>query len=129
MTTVAVGLLERSGRLLICRRRRNQVHGGKWEFPGGKVEPGETPREALIRELGEELGIDVVAAEEAVRYDYTYPGERSVLLVFFTVGSYRGRIRPSGFAEVRWESRAELPRYDFLEGDGRIVRELAEGRH
>lgn len=129
MTTVAVALIERSGRLLICRRRRDQVHGGKWEFPGGKVEPGETPAEALARELGEELGIGAVRAAEATRYDYAYPGKRPVRLVFFTVTSFRGHIETSQFAETRWEPRAELPRYDFLEGDARIVRELAEGLH
>lgn len=129
MTTVAVALIERSGRLLICRRRRDQVHGGKWEFPGGKVEPGETPAEALSRELGEELGIGAVRAAEATRYDYAYPGKRPVRLVFFTVTSFRGHIETSQFAETRWKPRAELPRYDFLEGDARIVRELAEGLH
>ena len=78
MTTVAIALMECSGNLLICRRRANQDHGGKWEFPGGKVEPGETPLAALERELEEELGIDSITAEEAVRYEYAYPGKSSV---------------------------------------------------
>lgn len=129
MTTVAIALLERNGDLLICRRRQDQSHAGKWEFPGGKVERGEEPREALVRELGEELGIDASVPEEVVRYDYAYPRRPPIRLVFFKVMSFRGRIEPSQFAEVRWESRQQLPRYDFLEGDARIVRELAEGRY
>lgn len=129
MTTVAIALLEQDGDLLICRRRQDQSHAGKWEFPGGKVEPGEEPREALVRELGEELGIDAAVPEEVLRYDYAYARKPPIRLVFFKVTSFRGRIEPAQFAEVRWESRRELPRYDFLEGDARIVRELAEGRY
>ena len=129
MTTVAIALLERAGKLLICRRRQDQKHAGKWEFPGGKVEPGEAPGEALVRELREELGVDRADAEEVVRYDYSYPGKPPIRLVFFKVTSFLGQIEPSQFAEVRWESRRELPGYDFLEGDERIVRELADHRY
>lgn len=129
MTTVAVALLERRGKLLICQRRRDQSHAGKWEFPGGKVEAGEEPRQALARELKEELEIEIALAEERVRYKYAYPGKPPLRLVFFRVQQYRGDIEGSQFAEIRWEARASLPRFDFLEGDERIVRELAEGRH
>ena len=129
MTTVAVALLERDGMLLICRRRRDQSHARKWEFPGGKVERGEQPREALARELKEELGIEIARAEERVRYKYAYPGKSPLCLVFFRVRSYRGKVDGSQFSEIRWESRASLPHYDFLEGDERIVRELADGSH
>ena len=129
MTTVAIALLEEAGNLLICRRRQDQSHGGKWEFPGGKVEPGEEPREALVRELREELCISASVPEEVARYDYAYAHRSPIRLVFFKVTSFRGRIETAQFADVRWESRQELPRYDFLEGDARIVRELAEGRY
>ena len=129
MTTVAIALMECSGNLLICRRRANQDHGGKWEFPGGKVEPGETPLAALERELEEELGIDSITAEEVVRYEYAYPGKSSVLLVFFRVLQYRGRVDGSQFACLRWEKPAALFEFDFLAGDERIVKELAAGRY
>lgn len=128
MTTVAAGLLEHAGKLLICRRREDQAHPGKWEFPGGKAEPGEVPADALRRELGEELGIDLVRAREILRYQYAYPGNRPILLVFFRVRDYRGVVETSQFAEARWEAPEALPAYDFLEGDGRIVRELASRR-
>lgn len=129
MTTVAVALLERGGKLLICRRRADQSHAGKWEFPGGKVEAGESPREAVARELAEELDIRAAAAREVLRYVYTYPSRPPVRLVFFSVPEYHGTINPAQFAEVRWESRIGLLRFDFLAGDARIIRELAEGLH
>ncbi len=129
MTTVVVALLEHAGRLLICQRRRDQSHAGKWEFPGGKVEDGEEPSDALARELAEELHIEIPFAEERASYEFAYPGKAPLRLVFFRVRTFSGRIDDSQFAEIRWESRSELPRYDFLEGDGRIVRELAAGLH
>lgn len=129
MTSVAVALMEREGAILICRRRRDQLHGGKWEFPGGKVEPGESPRSALQRELEEELSIEVLEAEECLRYDFSYAEGPTVHLVFFLVSAFEGEIDGSQFAEVCWEVRRNLPRYDFLEGDARVVSELAKGRH
>ncbi len=128
MTTVAAALLEESGKLLICRRRDDQMHAGKWEFPGGKAEPGEEPLEALRRELREELGIEADGAEEVLTYEYAYPGRRPIRLVFFRVLAYSGCIQTSQFAEARWERRESLAGYDFLEGDERIVRRLASGR-
>lgn len=129
MTTVAVALLSQAGRVLICRRRSDQAHPGKWEFPGGKVEAGEAPGQALVRELGEELGIVAEAFEEVCRYEYSYPGKPPICLVFFCVDRYVGSLRGAQFADLRWESCEALPNYDFLEGDARIVRELAEGLH
>jgi 8-oxo-dGTP diphosphatase len=82
MRTVAAGVLERDGRILIGRRRADQNHALKWEFPGGKVEPNETPRAALVRELGEELGIEAECGPELMRYEFGYPGKRPLLLIF-----------------------------------------------
>ena len=129
MTTVAVALLEREGKVLICRRRNDQAHGGKWEFPGGKVEPGETAGQALVRELGEELSVFAEAFEEVCRYEYSYPGKPAICLAFFRVDRYAGAPQGAQFADLKWESCEALPAYDFLEGDARIVRELSEGLH
>ena len=74
MTTVVAGVLERDGKILICRRRADQPHPLKWEFPGGKLEAGESPEAALIRELREELGIESEAGSEIMRYEFAYPG-------------------------------------------------------
>lgn len=129
MTTVAIGLIQRDGAVLIGRRRTDQVHAGKWEFPGGKVEAGETPLAALKRELAEELGLAGVEAHEVLRYEYAYPAKARVLLVFFLVTAYRGTVDGSQFAELRWEPPTGLTAFDFLAGDERIVHELAAGRH
>lgn len=129
MTIVVAALIEREGRILICRRREDQAHAGKWEFPGGKVEAGETPDDALRRELEEELGIDTVEAERLVEYKFAYPGKDPLRLVFFRVAEYRGGIDGSQFAAISWERPEELPSFDFLAGDERIVRDLASGRY
>jgi 8-oxo-dGTP diphosphatase len=124
---VAAAIIERHGRVLICQRKKGARHELKWEFPGGKVEPGETPSQALKRELAEELAIDAVIGPELTRYRYRYPGRPPVLLVFFRVVRYSGDPRNLQFEEIRWELRARLPSYDFLEGDTAFVKRLARG--
>jgi len=126
MLQVVAAILERDGRILICRRRPEQQHPLKWEFPGGKVEPGERPDEALVRELAEELGIRTLESREMDRYEYTYPGKKPIELIFYLVvfdGEPENRI----FHEMRWESAGRLAGYDFLEGDTEFVRRLADG--
>jgi 8-oxo-dGTP diphosphatase len=117
MTQVAAGILERNGRVLICRRRDTQPHPGKWEFPGGKLEPGESPEAALVRELREELGIEAAKPVEISRYQFTYPGKSPILLVFLKVSAWTGELENRIFATILWESPERLNKYDFLEGD------------
>ncbi len=117
MRTVAAGILERDGRILVCRRRADQNHALKWEFPGGKVEPGETPRDALVRELREELGIQSECGPEISAYEFAYPGGKPILLVFFAVTKWRGEIRNHIFDRIEWIEPRRLPEFDFLEGD------------
>ena len=102
-------------------------HSLKWEFPGGKVEPGESYAEALKRELEEELSIQAVIGDEIARHQHQYRGRRPFLLVFLRVESFTGEPRNNVFAEIRWAKREELPGYDFLEGDREFVRSLAAG--
>ena len=127
MTTVAAALIQRQGRILICRRRADQDHPGKWEFPGGKLEPGETPETCLRRELAEELRIEAVIGNEITRYRFQYPGRKQLQLVFFTVFEYRGEPDYGHFAEVRWAPLEQLASFDFLEGDVEFVGALAAG--
>lgn len=117
MTTVVAGILQRDGSILICQRRADQAHPLKWEFPGGKVEPGETPEEALHRELQEELGIDAGPATEITRYEFAYPGKNPILLIFLRVSEWHGEIENRIFETITWEQPARLREYDFLEGD------------
>ncbi len=99
----------------------------KWEFPGGKVESGETPEQGLVRELREELGIEAAIGAEFARYEYAYPEKAAILLLFFEVQSYAGHVENLGsFAELVWERAGELCRYDFLEGDLALVQLLGK---
>jgi len=117
MTTVVAAVIEREERILIGQRRNTGPHALKWEFPGGKVEPSETPEDALIRELGEELAILAQAPNEIMRYEYQYAGRKPLLLVFFRVTRFEGEPRNLAFEQIQWVTRGELPEYDFLEGD------------
>jgi 8-oxo-dGTP diphosphatase len=121
MVKVVAGILERDGRVLICRRRADQAHALQWEFPGGKVEPGETAAAALRRELQEELDVHVVAAREITSYEYQYPGKNKILLIFFRVGECRGEPRNVIFHEMRWENPEKLAEFDFVEGDRKFI--------
>jgi 8-oxo-dGTP diphosphatase len=125
LTTVAAGLIRRDGRILIGRRKADQPHALKWEFPGGKLEPGESPAAALRRELREELAIDARIGAEVERYTYCYPGGKPILLIFHAVTDFAGEPRNCIFEEVAWVEPARLAEFDFLEGDLEFVRRLA----
>ena len=128
MTTVVAGILERDGKAFACRRRGDQDHPGKWEFPGGKVEPGESPEEALIRELREELGIEARIGEEIERYEFAYPGRKAILLIFLRVESWTGELDGSFFAETCWRGPERLRELDFLEGDESFLERMSSSR-
>jgi 8-oxo-dGTP diphosphatase len=100
----------------------------KWEFPGGKIEDGEQPRDAMRRELEEELGIVAEVGTEVARIVHEYPRGGSVELRFFEVQSYQGEIENRIFREIRWVTRRELLGLDFLEADLGLVKELAAGK-
>ena len=117
MTTVVAAVIECDSLVLIAQRKDAGPHALKWEFPGGKVEPGETPEAAAVRELREELGIEARVQSEITRYEYQYPGRSPILLVFLRVTEFEGEPRNLDFTEIRWEKPARLAEYDFLEGD------------
>jgi len=121
---VTAAVIERDGKVLIGQRRSGQQHALKWEFPGGKVEAGESPREALVRELWEELAILAEIEEEITHYEYTYPGRRPIHLYFFKVVKFDGEPRNQAFEQIVWESPSRFLDYDFLEGDVDFVRRL-----
>lgn len=125
VTTVVAAIIERDGRILIGRRRAGMPHPLKWEFPGGKVEPGETPAEALARELREELDILSEIGAEITRYQYQYPGSPPILLIFFKVDRFLREPRNLAFERIAWALPRDLPSYEFLEGDVEFVCTLA----
>ena len=122
---VVAAVVERDGKILIGQRKRTGRHPLKWEFPGGKVEAGEDPRDALRRELREELAIDADIGEEMDRYSVRYGEGAPILLLFYRVVSFSGDPRNMDFEHIVWELRDQLPNYDFLEGDVAFVRKLA----
>ena len=124
---VVAALAIRDGHILCCQRTEHQALPLKWEFPGGKIEPGETPEQALRRELEEELGIEAEIGELVADVDYTYLNGNSVELRFFKVERYTGELQNRIFRDVRWVRRGDLPKLDFLDADREIVRQLAAG--
>ncbi len=121
---MAAAVIEHHGRILIAQRKRGGRHGLKWEFPGGKLEPGETPEAALERELREELGIQAVIGAEMAAYDVRYPGGPLTHLRFYRVTGFAGEPHNLDFEQIVWESRQRLADYDFLEGDIAFVQLL-----
>jgi 8-oxo-dGTP diphosphatase len=128
MKRVVAALIVKDGLLLACQRTRHQPMPLKWEFPGGKIEDGEQPRDAMRRELEEELGILPEVGEEVRRFIHEYPGGGSVELRFFEVRKYQGELENRIFREIRWVTRKELPELDFLEADLSLVKDLAAGK-
>jgi 8-oxo-dGTP diphosphatase len=124
---VVAALIFKEHQVLVCQRTRHQTMPLKWEFPGGKIEEGEQPRDALRRELSEELGIDATIGEEVARIRHEYKNRSAVELRLYAVRGYKGEIENRIFKDMRWAQRSELPSFDFLEADLQLVRELAEG--
>jgi len=121
---VAVGVVfGREGRLMIARRAQDRHQGGLWEFPGGKVEAGETARDALSRELREELGIGVISASAMLEVSFDYP-DRRVVLEVFRVDSYSGEARANEGQPLRWVLPSELGEYSFPEANRPIIAAL-----
>jgi 8-oxo-dGTP diphosphatase len=100
----------------------------KWEFPGGKIEEGEQPRDALRRELEEELGILATVGDEVARIQHEYPNGGMVELRFYIVRDYRGELENRIFRDMQWVAPQELPTYDFLEADLTLVKDLSKGK-
>ncbi len=128
MKLVVAALIVRDGNILVCQRTRHQSMPLKWEFPGGKIEEGEQPRDALRRELEEELGIQASVGEEVARIRHDYRRGGTVELRFFVVEEFLGEIENRIFRDVRWAKRADLPCYDFLDADLELVKDLAAGK-
>jgi 8-oxo-dGTP diphosphatase len=124
---VAAGIILRDGRILVGQRRKGGRHSLKWEFPGGKVEPGESPQEALVRELIEELRIDAKVGPELARYEHEYATGSRVHLLFFAVNEFGGEPESQVFEQICWVDLAGLLSLDFLAGDLDFVRRLARG--
>jgi 8-oxo-dGTP diphosphatase len=125
---VVAALIERDNKVLICQRAKEQPMALKWEFPGGKIEPGEEEPAALRRELDEELGISATIGEKVASVEHHYKKGGAVALHFYRVREYEGEMENRIFEQIRWVDRRQLPRFDFLDADRDIVRQLANGK-
>jgi len=128
MKRVVAGLIVKEGKLLVCQRTRHQTMPLKWEFPGGKIEEGEQPRDALRRELEEELGILASVGDEVKRIQHEYPNGGMVELRFYVVRDYQRELENRIFRDMQWAEPKDLPQYDFLEADLTLVKDLAAGK-
>jgi 8-oxo-dGTP diphosphatase len=126
MIAVTAGILRRDGRILICRRPEGKRLAGVWEFPGGKMEPGETPEECLRRELREELGFD---ARIGTIFDARIEREfREFIILYYDVEIASGEPRALEHAEARYVTAEELCLYRFASSDAGVAEKLARGK-
>jgi 8-oxo-dGTP diphosphatase len=123
MITVTAAIIEKDGKILIARRNKNDPLKGKWEFPGGRLEPGESLEECLKRELREELGIDAQIGEFVGSNTHRYE-HISIELLAFRVKEYAGELHPTDHEEVKWVALSEFHKYDFPEADKPIIETL-----
>jgi len=115
-----------AGEVLCARRAPGKAQGGLWEFPGGKIEPGERPEESLRREIREELGCDIAVGEQVVEATYRYP-DVVVRLITFRARLTRGQPTPREHAELRWLPVADLSRLSWAPADLPTVARLQAG--
>ena len=128
-TKIVAGVIRRGSLILICQRARGLTMPLQWEFPGGKLEPGEDERTALRRELREELGLDARPGAVLARIRHTYAQTGELELVFFAVDEFQGELGgdfPNAvFEAIAWEPVSRLATYDFLPADRPLLELLA----
>ena len=120
---VTGALIKKNDKYLIGRRGPNEKSPGLWEFPGGKIEEGETPIECIKRELKEELNINAEIGNLVTKYNYDYPNV-SYLLYFFKVKSYIGEFKIIVHDKLEWVSLNDFHKYDFLQGDTPLINQM-----
>lgn len=125
---VVAALILRGKEVFICQRKAGTAMGLQWEFPGGKIEPGETPEQALRRELEEELGIQAKIGPYIAEIQHNYRNGGSIHLRFFAVHQFEGEMKNRVFEDMRWAELRDLPAYNFLAADRKFIRDLAQGK-
>jgi len=122
---VVVGIIINTDeKILIAKRASHQHQGDKWEFPGGKIEEGETPQQALRRELKEELGISIQSARQIkeIKHNYT---DKTVLLDVYEVRDWQGEVHGCEGQPLLWVDRLVLSQYDFPDANVEILEALS----
>ena len=124
---VVAGIIINQNKILIGKRKDKDIGGGKWEFPGGKIEIGETNSEALERELYEELGISVKIGKELMNYEHVFK-TTIYNITFMEIIDYEGEICNNAHSEIKWVKFSNLPEYDFISGDDRFIQSLIKSK-
>ena len=122
---VVAALVAEDGRFMICQRPVHKARGLLWEFPGGKVEIGETRAQALVRECREELGVTVAPGEIFMEVDHVYP-DITIHLTLFRAAIAEGRPQKLEHADIRFIAPDQIPRYDFCPADADILARIME---
>ena len=122
---VVAALVVEDGRFMICQRPAHKARGLLWEFVGGKVESGETRKEALVRECREELGVTVAPGEIYMEVDHVYP-DITIHLTLFRAAIAEGRPQMLEHADIRFIAPDQIPRYDFCPADAAILAQIME---
>ena len=134
MLIVVAGLIEAEGKILVCQRRRGETFELMWEFPGGKLQAGETAAEGLARELLEELGVEALVGEEVFRARHRYAEmSEEIELIFFSAAVEPRSVRNIVFENMEWRTPETLGELNFLPADREFVgrlgrREVVMGR-
>lgn len=116
MIKVVAAIIEKDGKILFCRRGPGGNCSALWEFPGGKIEPGETPFEAIIREIKEELSADIEPSEIFCEYPFSYP-EKDIYFYFIKAKLVSEKIEPTFHSETKWLSPFEAENLEFCPAD------------
>ena len=124
---VVAGIIINQNKILIGKRKDKDIGGGKWEFPGGKIEVGETNSEALERELYEELGISVKIGKELMNYEHVFK-TTIYNITFMEIIDYEGEICNNAHSEIKWVKFSNLAEYDFISGDDRFIQSLLKSK-
>ena len=122
---VVGGLILKKNKILICQRKKDDEHPLKWEFPGGKILINENAEKALIREINEELKIDILAYEFLEDYIFEYKNlSKKIHLYFYLITKFTNDLKNTIHKQVKWIEIKELSDYDFLEGDHEIIQKI-----
>ena len=116
MIKVVAAIIEKDGKILFCKRGAGGNCAGLWEFPGGKIEKGETPFEAIIREIKEELSADIEPTEIFCEYPFSYP-EKEIYFYFIKAKLVSEEIDPTFHSEIKWLSPSESGELEFCPAD------------
>lgn len=125
MVQVVAALIRKGNTFLICQRPAHKTRGLLWEFVGGKVEPGETKQEALVRECREELDVEISVSDVFIKLVYEYP-DMTVELTLFNSEIRSGTIRMLEHNDIKWITTAEIDNFDFCPADKDILKKIKE---